>query len=194
MPSGWSAIAVPHPATRGVAASSTAGARPGSRQRRAVARRPSGPRRPAVAVGPARCRRSTWSISTASAGASRRLPARSWCSTSGPPGACRAGSRCRRWRRWRRDEARDGVVVAAVNYLEPAAKIRGYLERAPFEPPILLDSDGDATVAWTPRVFPTTVLIGRDGRPALTVVGELDWQGDEAKSLLEPLVAARRKA
>ena len=88
----------------------------------------------------------------------------------------------------------DGVVVAAVNYLEPAAKIRDYLERAPFAPPILLDSDGDATVAWTPRVFPTTVLIGRAGRPALTVVGELDWQGDEAQSLIEPLVSAGRKA
>jgi len=90
--------------------------------------------------------------------------------------------------------SQDGVVVAAVNYLEPAAKIRSYLEQAPFKPPILLDSDGDATVAWTPRVFPTTVLIGRDGRPAQTVVGELDWQGAEAESLLQPLVAGRRKA
>jgi thiol-disulfide isomerase/thioredoxin len=88
---------------------------------------------------------------------------------------------------------RDGVVVAAVNYLEAADKIRSYLEHAPFKPPILLDSDGDATVAWTPRVFPSTVLIGRDGRPAHTVVGELDWQGAEAMRLLEPLVAARRK-
>jgi len=87
----------------------------------------------------------------------------------------------------------DGVVVAAVNYREDAAKIRSYLERAPFEPPILVDSDGDATIAWTPRVFPSTVLIGRDGRPAQTVVGELDWQGAEAKSLLAPLVAARSK-
>jgi thiol-disulfide isomerase/thioredoxin len=88
----------------------------------------------------------------------------------------------------------DGVGVAAVNYLEAPEKIRSYLEHAPFEPPILLDRDGDATVAWTPRVFPSTVLIGRDGRPAQTVVGELDWQGAEAQSLLEPLVAARRKA
>jgi len=38
------------------------------------------------------------------------------------------------------------------------------------------------------------VLIGRAGRPALTVVGELDWQGDEAQGLIEPLVSAGRKA
>jgi thiol-disulfide isomerase/thioredoxin len=87
----------------------------------------------------------------------------------------------------------DGVVVVAVNYREAPEKIRSFLERAPFRPPILLDSDGDATVAWTPRVFPSTVLIGRDGRPAATVVGELDWGAAEANALLVPLVAAPRK-
>ena len=86
----------------------------------------------------------------------------------------------------------DGVVVAAVNYREAPDVIRDFLQRAPFKPPILLDSDGDATVAWTPRVFPTTVLVDRDGRPVHVVVGDLDWQGAEAKALLDPLVAARR--
>jgi thiol-disulfide isomerase/thioredoxin len=86
----------------------------------------------------------------------------------------------------------EGVVVAAVNYLEAPEVIRRFLERAPFKPPILLDSDGDATVAWTPRVFPSTVLIGRNGRPAQTVVGELNWESAEARALLDPLVAASK--
>jgi thiol-disulfide isomerase/thioredoxin len=88
----------------------------------------------------------------------------------------------------------DGVVVVAVNYREPPDKIRAFLARSPFRPPILLDSDGDATVAWTPRVFPTTVLIGRDGKPAKTVVGELDWAAAEASALLDPLVAVAAKS
>ena len=88
----------------------------------------------------------------------------------------------------------EGVVVVAVNYLEAPEKIRRFLERAPFKPPILLDSDGDATVAWTPRVFPSTVLVGRDGRPATTVVGELDWGAAEASALLDPLIAVARKS
>ena len=88
---------------------------------------------------------------------------------------------------------REGVVVFAVNYLEAPEKIRRFLERAPFKPPILLDSDGDATVAWTPRVFPSTVLVGRDGRPATTVVGELDWGAAEASALLGPLIAVARR-
>ena len=88
----------------------------------------------------------------------------------------------------------EGVVVAAVNYREAPEVIRNFLGRAPFKPPILLDSDGDATVAWTPRVFPSTVIVGRDGRPVHVVVGDLDWQGAEARALLDPLVAAPRKS
>ncbi len=85
---------------------------------------------------------------------------------------------------------REGVVVAAVNYKEAPDVIQRYLERAPFRSPVLLDSDGDATVAWTPRVFPSTVLVGRDGVPVHVVVGELDWEGAEAGALLDPLVAS----
>ena len=87
----------------------------------------------------------------------------------------------------------DGVVVAAVNYREAPEVIRAFLERAPFAAPILLDSDGDATVAWTPRIFPSTVIVGRDGQPVHVVVGELDWDGAEAKALLDAAVAVARK-
>ena len=88
---------------------------------------------------------------------------------------------------------REGVQVVAVNYNEAADVIRRFLERMPFKVPILLDSDGDATTAWTPRVFPSTVLIGRDGVPVHTVLGELDWDGAEARALLEPMIAVPRR-
>ena len=88
---------------------------------------------------------------------------------------------------------RDGVTVVAVNYREAADTIRRFLERMPLKVPILLDSDGDASVAWTPRVFPSTVLVGRDGVPAHLVVGELDWESDAARALLEPMIAVPRK-
>jgi thiol-disulfide isomerase/thioredoxin len=87
-----------------------------------------------------------------------------------------------------------GLVVCAVNYKETAETIRKFLEKMPFKPTILLDSEGDATSDWTPRVFPSTVLIGRDGKPTSIVVGDLDWMGPVAKGLLEPLLAAPRKA
>jgi thiol-disulfide isomerase/thioredoxin len=87
-----------------------------------------------------------------------------------------------------------GLVVCAINYKESAETIRKFLEKMPFKPTILLDSEGDATSDWTPRVFPSTVLIGRDGKPTSVVVGDLDWVGSVARGLLEPLLAAPRKA
>jgi thiol-disulfide isomerase/thioredoxin len=82
-----------------------------------------------------------------------------------------------------------GLIVLAVNYKEPLPKIQHFLEALPFSLPILLDADGDATSAWTPRVFPTTVLIGRDGVPRQSVIGELDWMDGTARELVEPLLA-----
>ena len=86
-----------------------------------------------------------------------------------------------------------GLVVLAVNYKETATTIRSFLERIPYKAPILLDADGDAATAWTPKVFPSTVLIGRDGKPVATVTGELDWTSAEARGLMEPLLAASHK-
>jgi thiol-disulfide isomerase/thioredoxin len=86
---------------------------------------------------------------------------------------------------------RAGLVIVAVNYKEPVAKIQKFLDVLPFSLPILLDPDGEAAAAWTPRMFPTTVLIGRDGIPRESVHGELDWMGAEARALVEPLLASR---
>ncbi|MEO7055251.1 MAG: TlpA disulfide reductase family protein [Caldimonas sp.] len=89
---------------------------------------------------------------------------------------------------------KDGVVVAAVNYRETPEVVRRYLERHSFKVPVLLDLDGDAAMTWTPRVFPSTVLIGRDGRPVHTVLGELDWDGVDAQALLDPMISAPRRS
>ena len=84
---------------------------------------------------------------------------------------------------------RAGLAVLAVNYKEAPAAIQHFLELLPFSLPILLDRDGDAASNWTPRVFPTTVLIGRDGVPRQSVIGELDWMAGTARDLIEPLLA-----
>ena len=48
--------------------------------------------------------------------------------------------------------------------------------------------DGEATTAWTPRVFPTTVLVDRQGQPQSLVLGEMDWGSDEARRLVQGLI------
>ena len=89
---------------------------------------------------------------------------------------------------------KSGLVVLSVNYLEPLPTIKRFLETLPFSLPILLDRDGDAASAWTPRVFPTTVLIDRSGTPRSSVIGELDWIGDTARTMIEPLLARAKSA
>ena len=87
-----------------------------------------------------------------------------------------------------------GLVVLAVNYRESTTVIRGFLEHMPYKATILLDADGDAATEWTPRIFPSTVLIGRDGKPTATVLGDLDWASPRPHALLDPLLAMPRKA
>ena len=87
-----------------------------------------------------------------------------------------------------RQQRSRGLVILAINYRETATVIRGFLQRTPYRATVLLDADGDAASDWTPRVFPTTVLIDRAGRPVSTVLGDLDWRGAQARELLDPLL------
>ena len=84
---------------------------------------------------------------------------------------------------------RDGLVVLSVNYKETAPAVRRFLAVLPFSLPILLDADGAVTNDWTPKVFPTSVLIDRAGTPRQQVLGELDWMGPVAAALVKPLLA-----
>ena len=86
---------------------------------------------------------------------------------------------------------RAGLLVLAVNYKETAPVIKRFFDMRPFSLPILLDRDGAAAAAWTPRVFPTTVLIDRHGTPRHSVLGDLDWMGPAARELIEPLLNSK---
>jgi thiol-disulfide isomerase/thioredoxin len=88
----------------------------------------------------------------------------------------------------------DGLTVLSVNYKESLPTIQRFLEALPFTLPILLDRDGATATAWTPRVFPTTVLIDRAGMPRQSVLGELEWNGAAARALVEPLLTKPKKA
>jgi thiol-disulfide isomerase/thioredoxin len=87
---------------------------------------------------------------------------------------------------------RDGLVVLTVNYQESVAAIERFLAIAPLSLPVLLDRDGQAARAWTPRIFPSTVLVGRTGRPSLLVVGEVEWAGAAAGEWVKPLLGRGR--
>jgi thiol-disulfide isomerase/thioredoxin len=91
---------------------------------------------------------------------------------------------------WARQHAPRGVQVMAINYREGEAVIRRFLDQNPSSLglPILRDADGGAARAWDVRVFPTTVVIARDGRPAFSLIGEVDWAGESLRQWMAPLL------
>lgn len=88
--------------------------------------------------------------------------------------------------------AADGLVLVTVNYQEGERPIRGFLGKLDLDLPVLLDRDGACAAAWTPRVFPTTVLIDASGRPRQVVVGEVDWGAAEPRRWISDLLRAKR--
>lgn len=85
---------------------------------------------------------------------------------------------------------KDRLQVVAVNFRETDAALRRFLSSMTVMLPILRDGDGAVAKAWGVRVFPSTAVIGRDGRVAFVVTGEVDWTGAEARRWIEPLLKA----
>lgn len=80
------------------------------------------------------------------------------------------------------------LVVLAVNFKESSTTATQFVRRTELKLPVLLDPQGAIARQWGVKVFPTTVLIGSDGRVHAVVRGEVDWLGTEAARLIAPLL------
>ena len=78
--------------------------------------------------------------------------------------------------------------VLALNFKESKTVAERYVQRTGLTLPVLLDPDGLLARQWGATAFPTTVLIAADGRVKGVVRGELDWTGQAAARLVEPLL------
>jgi thiol-disulfide isomerase/thioredoxin len=83
----------------------------------------------------------------------------------------------------------DKLVVLTVNFKEGAGTAQRFVQRANLQLPVLLDPLGQTAKQWGARAFPTTILIGADGRVRGVVRGEVDWLSPQAAKLVEPLLA-----
>lgn len=81
-------------------------------------------------------------------------------------------------------------TILAVNIIEDETAIRAFLARVPVDFPVLLDCDGAAPKAWKVFVFPTSFVLGPDGRIRYALYGELEWDRDEVVALLAGLLPA----
>jgi len=83
-------------------------------------------------------------------------------------------------------------VVIGVNVRETASHVRRYLVSTGMNFPVVLDPQAELAKRWGVSAFPTTVLIGPDGRAHWRVVGDVDWSGREAAQWIAALSSPRR--
>lgn len=82
----------------------------------------------------------------------------------------------------------DKLLVLAINFKEHPARAIQFAASTGLTVPVLLDPQGLTAKAWGVKVFPTTVLMGRQGRPQQRVQGEVDWTGAAAAGWIEALL------
>jgi thiol-disulfide isomerase/thioredoxin len=78
-------------------------------------------------------------------------------------------------------------VVVGINVREPASRVSRYLASIGLNFPVVLDAQGQLAQQWGVTVYPTTVLIGADGKARWRVQGDVDWSGKEAEGWLKSL-------
>ena len=78
-------------------------------------------------------------------------------------------------------------LVIGVNVREPAARVSRYMQSTGLDFPVVLDPQGELAKQWGVSVYPTTILIGLDGKAQWRVKGDVDCSGPEAQRWLQSL-------
>jgi thiol-disulfide isomerase/thioredoxin len=79
-------------------------------------------------------------------------------------------------------------AVLAVNMGEDEKTVRAFLGKIPVDFTILLDRDGAALKRWKVFVFPTSFVLGPDGRIEYGLYGELEWDTENTIAIIEGLM------
>ena len=75
--------------------------------------------------------------------------------------------------------------VVAVNVGDSPERVARFTREMPVTFPILFDREQEAARTWKVRGYPTSFVIGPDGRIVYYFVGELDWASDEVVRKIE---------
>jgi cytochrome c biogenesis protein CcmG, thiol:disulfide interchange protein DsbE len=87
-----------------------------------------------------------------------------------------------------RDYASRGLTVLAVNFREKPETVRQYARELGLTMPLVLDAAGEIRQSYGVIGFPTSFLIGRDGRAVARAIGPREWASAEARTLIESLL------
>ena len=80
------------------------------------------------------------------------------------------------------------LAVLTINLKESPEAIARFVQSSGLVLPVLRDPQGDVARAWSIKIYPSTVLLDRDGTPRSIVRGALDWAGAEGDALWRPLL------
>jgi thiol-disulfide isomerase/thioredoxin len=78
--------------------------------------------------------------------------------------------------------------LISINYAEERQRIQQFLTEVDVDYPVLLDADGRVSAAWNVLVFPSTFVIGPDGRIVYGVKGGILWDDPQVIEQLTELL------
>ena len=76
------------------------------------------------------------------------------------------------------------VEVVAVNVGESPERVARFTREVPVTFPILYDRDSTTAKQWKVRGYPSSYVVGPDGRIRYYFVGDLDWSSPEIVRLI----------
>jgi thiol-disulfide isomerase/thioredoxin len=81
-----------------------------------------------------------------------------------------------------------GLQVVAINFREGESAVRRFIAATGLHLQVLFDRDGAAAKSLGVHTFPSTVAIGRDGKAAFVVTGEVDWSSPAVQRWVQALL------
>ena len=83
--------------------------------------------------------------------------------------------------------------LISINYAEDKDKIARFMKEVNVEYPVLLDNDGDFAKQWKVITYPSTFVIGMDGKIKYGVNAAIDWDSPELIQKIESLMKIGKK-
>jgi len=84
-----------------------------------------------------------------------------------------------------------GFTILAVSVDKKPKAVRAFVKKLPLPFPVLSDPDGDVASLYRVFAYPTSFIVGRDGRIADIITGAREWLDPEFTAELEKLLASQ---
>ncbi|WP_018881781.1 MULTISPECIES: TlpA disulfide reductase family protein [unclassified Thioalkalivibrio] len=81
-----------------------------------------------------------------------------------------------------------GFAIVSVNYQESAEHISAFMDEAQVDFPVLMDFDGRVAADWRVFAFPSSFILGRDGRVRYSVNSAIEWDDPDVINRVRTLM------